>query len=57
MLSGIETETSLPRSSLNNQRDDVLGILDGLTEDALRRPVLPSGRTCLGMVQHLTICP
>jgi len=33
----------------------VLGIIDGLTEDALRRPVLPSGWTCLGMVQHLTI--
>jgi hypothetical protein len=51
----VETETRLLLSSLNNQRDHVLGILDGLTEDALRRPVLPSGWTCLGMVQHLTI--
>ncbi len=51
----METETGLLLSSLNNQRDHVLGILDGLTDDALRRPVLPSGWTCLGMVQHLTI--
>jgi hypothetical protein len=51
----VATEKSVLLSSLNNQRDHVLGILDGLTEDALRRPVLPSGWTCLGMVQHLTI--
>ncbi len=51
----MENESSLLLSSLNNQRDHVLGILEGLTEDALRRPVLPSGWTCLGMVQHLTI--
>ena len=48
-------ETKALLSSLNNQRNHVLGILDGLTEDQLRRPVLPSGWTCLGMVQHLTI--
>ncbi len=51
----MEPETSALLSSLNNQRTHVFGILDGLTEDALRRPVLPSGWTCLGMVQHLTI--
>lgn len=51
----IEPETSLLLSSLNDQRNHVLGILDGLPADALRRPVLPSGWTCLGMVQHLTI--
>jgi hypothetical protein len=50
-----EPETSLLLSSLNNQREHVLGILDGLPDDALRRPVLPSGWTCLGMVKHLTI--
>jgi hypothetical protein len=48
-------ETSQLLSCLDNQRNHVLGILEGLTEDALRRPVLPSGWTCLGMVQHLTI--
>ncbi len=42
-------------SSLSNQRDHVLGILDGLSEEALRRPVLPSGWTCLGLVRHLAL--
>ncbi|MGW5640863.1 mycothiol transferase [Streptomyces sp. NPDC003832] len=42
-------------SFLHGQRRHVLGILDGLDTDALRRPVLPSGWTCLGLVQHLTL--
>jgi hypothetical protein len=42
-------------SSLSEQRAHVLGILEGLPEEALRRPVLPSGWTCLGLVQHLAI--
>jgi hypothetical protein len=40
---------------LNSQREHVLGILDGLPEEALRRPVLPSGWTCLGLVRHLAL--
>lgn len=48
-----ETETLL--AFLNSQRDHVLGILDGLSADALRRPVLPSGWTCLGLVRHLAL--
>jgi Protein of unknown function (DUF664) len=51
----VETETDLLLSSLNNQRAHVLGILEGIPEEALRRPVLPSGWTCLGMIQHLTL--
>lgn len=43
------------RSALTNQRDHVLGILEGLSDEALRRPVLPSEWTCLGLVQHLAI--
>ena len=42
-------------SSLNDQREHVLGILEGLPTEALRRPVLPSGWTCLGLVQHLAV--
>jgi Protein of unknown function (DUF664) len=42
-------------ASLTSQRDHVLGILEGLTEEALRRPVLPSGWTCLGLVRHLAL--
>jgi uncharacterized damage-inducible protein DinB len=49
------TETASLLSSLNNQRNHVLGILDGLPDDALRQPVLPTQWTCLGMVRHLIV--
>ncbi|MFD6528837.1 DinB family protein [Streptomyces sp. NPDC060184] len=42
-------------SFLHAQRRHVLGILDGLDADALRRPVLPSGWSCLGLVRHLAL--
>jgi hypothetical protein len=42
-------------ASLSGQREHVLGILDGLSEEAMRRQVLPSGWTCLGLVRHLAI--
>ena len=48
-------ETLALLSSLTNQRNHVLGILEGLSDDRLRRPALPSGWSCIGMVQHLTI--
>jgi uncharacterized damage-inducible protein DinB len=35
------------------QRRAVLDIVDGLDEDALRRTVLPSGWTPLGLIEHL----
>ena len=41
-------------SYLDGQRRHVLGILEGLDDAALRRPALPSGWSCLGLVQHLT---
>jgi uncharacterized damage-inducible protein DinB len=41
--------------SLADQRRHVLGILEGLSEEDLRRPVLPSGWTCLGLVHHLAL--
>jgi hypothetical protein len=41
--------------ALTGQRDHVLGILEGLSDDALRRPVLPSGWTALGLVHHLAM--
>jgi hypothetical protein len=40
---------------LDGQRRHVLGILEGLDDEALRRPVLPSGWSCLGLVRHLTV--
>ncbi len=48
-------EAEVLLASLNHQRDHVLGILVGLSDEALRRPVLPSGWTCLGLVQHLAL--
>lgn len=42
-------------AALDAQRSHVLAALDGLSDDALRRRVLPSGWTCLGLVQHLTL--
>lgn len=40
---------------LEGQRRHVSGILDGLSEEQLRRPVLPSGWHCLGLVKHLAL--
>jgi hypothetical protein len=40
---------------LNVQRNHVLGILEGLLEEDLHRPILPSAWTCLGMVRHLAL--
>ena len=40
---------------LNSQREHVLGILEGLENEALHRPVLPSGWTPVGLVHHLTV--
>lgn len=40
---------------LRGQRRHVLGILDGLSDQQLRQPVLPSGWSCLGLVRHLAL--
>ena len=39
--------------SLDRHRDAVLWKLEGLDDADLRRPVLPSGNTLLGLVKHL----
>jgi len=49
-----EEKSALLRS-LDNQRGHVLGILEGLSEADLQRPVLPTGWTCAGLVQHLAL--
>jgi uncharacterized damage-inducible protein DinB len=48
-------ETAVLLRSLDDQRGHVLGILEGLSDDDLRRPVLPTGWNCLGLVQHLAL--
>ncbi|EWT00796.1 hypothetical protein N865_13750 [Intrasporangium oryzae NRRL B-24470] len=40
---------------LGGQRRHVLGIVEGLDDEQMRRPVLPSGWSCAGLVQHLTL--
>lgn len=39
---------------LRQQREHILGALEGLDEETLRRPVLPSRWNCLALVSHLT---
>ncbi|MET8644618.1 DinB family protein [Streptomyces sp. NPDC004675] len=51
----LDSEVGALLRALEGQRRHVLGILDGLDEEALRRPVLPSGWHCLGLVQHLAL--
>jgi len=48
-------ESTTLLSYLTAQRRHVLGALEGLDDDAMRRPVLPSGWSCLGLVQHLAL--
>jgi uncharacterized damage-inducible protein DinB len=42
-------------ATLNAQRGHLLSALDGLSEEDLRRPVLPSAWTVLGLVRHLAL--
>ena len=41
------------RASLDRHRDVVLWKIEGLDDDALRRPMTPSGTSLLGLVKHL----
>jgi hypothetical protein len=54
-----EPASSIPAADLMNylteQRKHVLGILENLPEKAMRRPVLPTGWTCAGLIQHLAL--
>ena len=49
------SERSLLLGRLAARRRHVLSQLEGLTDEQLRRPVLPSGWSCLGLVRHLTL--
>jgi uncharacterized damage-inducible protein DinB len=48
-------ELSLLLRSLNAERTHVLGTVEGLSDEQLRRRVLASGWTCLGLVNHLAV--
>jgi hypothetical protein len=51
----MDHETRVLLQFLDQQRNHVLGILNGLSEEQLRQPLLPSGWSCLGMVKHLAL--
>lgn len=51
LVAGGEKEVLL--GFLDHSRQTVLDICEGLTEEQLRRPMVPSGTSLLGMVKHL----
>lgn len=50
-----DIERQLLLGHLNGARRHIQAQLEGLTDEQLRMPVLPSGWTCLGLVRHLTL--
>ena len=54
-MPAVEHERAELLEYLTLGREHVVGILEGLSEDQLRRPVLPSGWNCLGLIKHLAL--
>jgi hypothetical protein len=50
----MDKEIAVLRGYLDEQREHVLDRVEGLDEKQLRRAVLPTGWSCLGLVRHLT---
>jgi hypothetical protein len=55
MPSATSNERQVLLRYLRGQREHVLKTLEGLAVDELRRQVLPSRWTCLGLVNHLSL--
>ena len=51
----VDEDVALLVAYLNSARDHVVAVLEGVSEDDLRRPVVPSGWSMLGLVQHLAL--
>ncbi len=51
----MNAELDVLKGALDRQREHVLGVLEGLSEEDLRRLVLPSGWSCLALLRHLTL--
>lgn len=47
-------DTARLLSGLAAQQQRIVGIVAGLDDGTMRRPILPSGWSCGGMIQHLT---
>lgn len=54
MGGGMDDEKTALLAFLRQQHQHILGAIEGLADDDLRRPVLPSAWSILGLVQHLT---
>ena len=52
---GPEGDRALLLGRLADQRRHVLTAVEGLSDEQLRRPVLPSGWSVLGLLRHLTL--
>ncbi|MFF4693474.1 DinB family protein [Streptomyces sp. NPDC001307] len=51
----MNAELGALKGALDRQREHVLGILEGLSQEDLRRSVLPTGWSCLALLRHLTL--
>lgn len=54
MKTSAKDERDLLLGHLTRHRRHVLDIVEGLSDEQLRRSVLPSGWNCLSMISHLT---
>jgi uncharacterized damage-inducible protein DinB len=52
-MTGKHDERDALTAFLRTQRRCVLAIVEGLDEPAMRQPVVPSGWTALGLIEHL----
>lgn len=55
MPSATSVEKQVLSGALNEQRGHVFEAVEGLDARDLRRQVLPSGWTCLGLINHLSL--
>lgn len=51
----MDKEATALHERLESQRRHVLGVLEGLSAEDLHRSVLPTGWSCVGLVQHLAL--
>jgi hypothetical protein len=48
-------EISALLNALSDPRSHILAAIDGLDDEALRSPMFPSGWSCLGLINHLSL--
>jgi hypothetical protein len=55
VTAGVDHERELLTLYLTRQREHVIGALDGLDDEDMRKAVLPSGWSPVGLVAHLAV--